>query len=251
MKQIVERISEGVDSDQRLDGIEKLLSVEALQDHVNAGEKMIKDLSSSLNDREIEQLSQILTRVIYDATWLSAEHLRAILFLHTNETPLQPLENKLRDKYAKVLEIDSNGDVRAISLVEEFLSKTKRTKLRTDSEGDDEPTISLTINIQRVKLSKVQRFSWGLNEHATLDKFGFEKAFVDAGPTNRIRASSTEAHLEIVRQCFELISHDTNERTKALISNAMESPMQWNGYPNIWGSCESLFKRLVPMRGEI
>ena len=222
-RQVIESVTEAVESLQTEEDIEKLISSDSLKNKDQAVERLVKDLNESLNDQEIEQLNELLVWALYGSEWFSIEQMRAALFLRTKAPPLQKLEKQIRDKYSKIFDFNSEeGNIVSVrsSDLEEYFQGSKRVKRRAQADIDDDPTISMTISIKNLKLSKVQRFFWDLSEKVVLDKFEFTNSLNDLAPTATISANRSEAHLTLARRCFELLVNDVNENTKALVQYA-------------------------------
>ena len=102
-------------------------------------------------------------------------------------------------------------------------------------DGKDDPKISLTITVDHVNLSKMQRFFWDLSEDIVLDQFNFTKSLTGPERTVTISANRTEGHFTLVRRCFDLLLDELNKETKILgpyalanLSNAPPCPQRRN-----------------------
>lgn len=78
----------------------------------------------------------------------------------------------------------------------------------------------MEIKIDRVKLSKVQRFLWDLSEKAVFDKFEFTESLSSQGSIIQINANRTDAHLLLARRCFTLLLDEPRQETNALCEYA-------------------------------
>ncbi|KAL8822530.1 MAG: hypothetical protein Q9191_006735 [Dirinaria sp. TL-2023a] len=223
-KQIIERVSEGVESEKSVEDIKKLVSEETLMNKDAATERLVKDLNESLNAQEIEQLNELLIWTIYAYKYLSVDEMRAALYLRTKRTPLQSLEDKVARKYSKLLQIDTDNNNTfwmKNDYLEDFFVKSKRQKQEIDTNEVNDPRISMTITIDHVKLSKIQRFFWDLSEKIVLDKFAFTSSLTGPNDTVKIGANKTESHLLLVRRCFDLLLGEPVEETKILCEYAL------------------------------
>lgn len=110
VKQIIERVSEAVKTDQPEEEIDKLISVETLEDAGAAAARLVTELNELLNKQEIEQLNELLAWTIYAWGDISVDEMRAALFLRTQRAPLQSLEDKVAHKYSRILQIGSGNN---------------------------------------------------------------------------------------------------------------------------------------------
>ena len=106
VRQIIETVSEAVELDHSEDQIVKLINADTLQNKDTTIKKLVDDLNASLNSQEIEQLNELLMWTIYAFEYLSVDEMRAALLLRTKRTPLQNLEEKMTQKYCKLLKIE-------------------------------------------------------------------------------------------------------------------------------------------------
>ena len=224
VRQIIERVSEAVESENSVEDITSLISVDTLKDKDAATERLVNDLNESLNVQEIEQLNELLIWTIYAFEYMSVDEMRAALFLRTKRTPLQSLEDKVARKYSKLLLIDTDNNnffKMKSTYLEDFFRNSTREKQEIDTDGVNDPKISMTITIDHVKLSKVQRFFWDLSEKVVLDKFAFSNSLTSPGHTVTVRANKTEAHLALTKRCFDLLLDERVEETKILCDYAL------------------------------
>ena len=222
LRHIVEEVEKGVKSEDRLEDIQKLVSEDTLKNKDAVVEKLINNLNHSLTIQEIEQLNEILIWTIYAFESVSVDQMEAAVFLRTKRTPLQSLKNKMDQKYSGLLQISEDGHFEMRNgHLEEFFRKSKREKPETDVEARDDPKISMTIKIDHVKLSKVQRFLWDLSEKVVLDKFLFTDPRTSPTQSVAISASSVDAHLTLAKRCFDLLLEDPHEKTKEIVPYAL------------------------------
>ena len=90
----------------------------------------------------------------------------------------------MAQKYSRLLQINpdnNNAFELRNSILAEYFAMSKRQEHIVDAEGNRDPSISMTIGIDGVKLSKVQRFLWDLSEKVVLDKFIFTESLADTG----------------------------------------------------------------------
>ncbi|KAL9618620.1 MAG: hypothetical protein Q9160_006661 [Pyrenula sp. 1 TL-2023] len=174
--------------------------------------RLIQELNDSLTRSEITQLKEMLMWIIYADDILTIECMLEILLLRTGLKPRQ-LEAIVTEKYSQLLEVVPEGNDTFIKLrseksddVEDAFSKVPRPKKVDVSETDNDPRITMSININNAKLSKVQRFLWDLSEKVVLDKFEFTKSFSDEQAkcaTNDSLESSEET--QIVRNLVDVL----------------------------------------------
>ena len=184
VRQMLDIVEEAVKSALPEEDIMELISVDTLKDKHSATERLVKKLQESLNVQEIEELNEILIWTIYAYEYIPVDTMRAALFLRTKRTPLQSLEDKVAQKYSRLLYINPDNDnvfVLRNSYLEEYFAISRRQEHIVDAEGNRDPKISMTIRIDGVKLSKVQRFLWDLSEKVVLDKFTFTNSLTDSG----------------------------------------------------------------------
>ena len=202
--QIVSRVNEAIESEE---DVEPLISATTLENLDAQIEKTVTELNLSLRSQEIEQLNELLAWTLSARCWMSIDQMRGALFLRTKRLPRQNLEQKIKEKYSKLLKILTfDDDVCRLDWrdanVEAFFSSSTRTIAGADS---DDPRISMDIKISNVQISKVQRFFWDLSERAVLHKFEFTKPLTDAGSATTIKANTVESHLTIIKRCFEVL----------------------------------------------
>ena len=238
-RQIVERVSEAVKEELFEEDIERLIAEDALKNQQELIHQTVTEYNESLNNQEIEQLNELLLWTIYATEVMSTDEMRAALFMCTKRAPLQSLEDKIREKYYKLLEVRKGSELGfGLNGVEEFdlvcltnseidpyFRGQKREKRESDAEASDDPTISMTITIKNVRLSKVQRFFWDLSEKVVIDKFNFANSLKDFREKMTITSNSAEANLTLTKRCFDLLFDEPKEETKILCRYAMENLM--------------------------
>lgn len=218
-RQVIERVNEAVKSEESVEDIARLISVDTLRNRDAATARLVEELNESLNAQEIEQLNELLVWTTYAFDWMTIEEMRAALFLRTKRTPLQSLEDKVNQKYFRLLQIspDRGGvfDMKDTYL-EDFFRNSKRESQESDSDTSSDPKISMTLSIDHVRLSQVQRFFWDLSEKIVLDRFAFVHSLTDRGQHVKISANKVEAHLAISRRCFDVLLDEPKEETQIL-----------------------------------
>lgn len=225
-KEIITNIRDAIESEQPEAEIIELISPNTVGKKERMAERLLNDLSNSLNDQEVEQLQELLIWTIYAEQPMSIDRLKAALFLRTKRVPLQSLEDKLKEKYSKVLEIRLNDHignkaVYANADITDFLRKLKRVKVENGGKTANEPSISMTINVNNVKLSTVRRFFWDLSELVVLDKFAFTEAFGGLKARKVIGTNKAEGHLALTRRCLDILLDEPVEETKVLSRYAL------------------------------
>ncbi|KAL9594253.1 MAG: hypothetical protein Q9219_007134 [cf. Caloplaca sp. 3 TL-2023] len=227
--QIIEKVSVAVESDQPEDQIIELLSVDTLKNKDKATQRLVTDVSNSLTTPEIIQLNELLAWTIYAFEWMTMDEMRSALYLCTKRTPLQSLEVKIKQKFSKLLKIEpENGrhDYTALEMrdddLEFYFRDTPRTVSKMDSEGNSDPRISMTITIDHVNVSKVQRFLWDLSENIVFERFPFKESVTDLEQTVTVSANFVEANLLIAKRCFEILQDEPIKETQKLGKYAVE-----------------------------
>ena len=180
--------------------------------------RSVLELQESLIDQEIEQLNEILIWTIYAFEYIAVDEMRAILTLRDKKPPLQRLDDKVAQRYSQLLQInpDTNYFEMRNNDLEEYFRNSQRQYSKFDSEGSLDPKISMTIRVDGVKLSKVQRFLWDLSEKVVLDKFSFTSSLTDLAQHVTIHANKTEAHLTMTRRCFDLLLDEPKTETEVI-----------------------------------
>ena len=203
----------------------ELISEDTLENEGGAAKRIVDELNGSLNSQEIEQLNELLAWTIYAFGFIDLETMRAALFLRTQKRPLQSLEDKVAQKYSGIIryEPDYNWfDIRNAKMEAFFMNSRRETK-RLDVQGNDNPKISMKIEIDHVDLSTVQRFFWDLSEKVVLEKFEFTKSQTEAAQIIKISASPTEGHLTLTRRCFDLLLEKPSDDTEHLGQYALRN----------------------------
>jgi hypothetical protein len=222
VQRVLGRIKEAISADRSVEDIKGLLAEGSLEDGNAAAQKVVSALNNSLNDQEIDQLNELLIWAIHGYRYFNVDMLKAALFLRYNRTPLQPLEKKLRGKYAKVFTIDSDGDVVVHDDIENLFRGSPSPRLGKDADGKDKPQISMTITINQADIEMVRRFFWDLSENAVFRTFDFDKFVKDSGDQMKISANPVDAHFAMTTQCLKLLLNEPDKRTDCLIAYALE-----------------------------
>ena len=223
VRQIIETVRKRIESGYSEEQTLELISGHTLENEGEAARRIIDELNGSLSRQEIEQLNELLIWTIYAFEYIEVKGMRAALFLRTKTRPLQSLENKVAQKYSGLLKIEPSTDVLVMSNadLEPFFKDTKREIKKLDMEENDDPKISMKIEIDHVNLSKVQRFFWDLSEKIVLERFAFTTSLVENEQSVKISANPTDAHLALTRKCFDLLLEDLSEETDTLCHYAL------------------------------
>ena len=223
VRQIISKVSAAVEYDQPEDQIAGLISADTLTNKDITIERLVYELNSSLNTSEIGQLNELLAWIIYGFEYMTMEEMRAALFLCTKRTSLSSLETKVRQRYSKLLKIEPENtrhDHSALEMrdadFESYFRGMKREIQEIGTDGNDDPKISMTITIDHVNLSKVQRFFWDLSENIVFERFPFNKAVTNLEQTTQISADFAQGHLTLARRCFEVLLDEPTKETKVL-----------------------------------
>lgn len=233
VRQIMQVICEAVESEVSEDEIMDLISADTLKQKDTVIPKLLAELNDSLNDREIDQLNELLIWTIYSLKSMSTDEMRAALFLRTKRTPLQSLEAKVELKYSKLLKIVPNNALPDCSALEiknddlrNYFRQSKRGKANMDR---DDPKISMTITIHRASIPNVQRFLWDLSEKVNFDKFKFKSSQTSPPQNATISANESDGQMTLARRCFELLQDEPKEATKVLGGYALRY-LDWHLY---------------------
>ncbi|KAH8592092.1 hypothetical protein B0O99DRAFT_689874 [Bisporella sp. PMI_857] len=212
----IEKIGEVVASDGSSAELEKILD-QAGQDQVSIAHDVLGALGESLSIKEIAELNHLLIWAVFAINYFKVFDLKAALHLHFKKASLQPLEKKIKGKYAKIFEINNDGYV----IVNEAIEEAIKTSERTRPLGEEEPQISATITITKANIKTVQNFLWTLTERAMINKFEFDESAALINAKGNIRVNELDSHLIITKQCLALLLADPDEKTDALSSYAM------------------------------
>lgn len=218
VRQILDKVSKSIESACSEDQILALISEDTLENERGAAKRIVNELNGSLNSQEIEQLNELLAWTIYAFGSIGVKTMRAALFLRTQKRPLQSLEDKVAQKYSGIIKYEPDYDWFEIrnAQMEAFFMNSRRETKRLDVQGNDNPKISMKIEIDHVDLSTVQRFFWDLSEKVVLEKFVFTKSQTEAAQNVKISASPTEGHLALTRRCFDLLLEKPSDETEHL-----------------------------------
>lgn len=219
---IIGSVREAVESEKDLNTILELISADTLNNIDLACEKAIRELRTSLSNREIEQLNEILIWTIYGKMYFDAPKMRSALFLLTEKTMFQDLVEKVNEKFSRLLKLseDETFAMRDPGM-EDYFRRMPRLKEGTDgiNEYADEPRITMQISITNAKASHVRRFFWDLSEKIVLDKldhFSFTDQNTSREAEIPIGANGIDGGLVILRRCFDLLFDEEKTETLAI-----------------------------------
>ena len=218
VRQMLHKVSESIDLGFSEEQILELITEDTLESEGGAAKRIVDELNGSLNSQEIEQLNELLAWTIYAFGSIRLKMMQAALFLRTQKRPLQSLEDKVAQKYSRIIEYDRDYNVFEIrnAEMEAFFMNSRRETKRLDMQGNDNPKISMKIEIDHVDLSTVQRFFWDLSEKVVLEKFVFTKSQTETAQKIRISASPTEGHLTLTRRCFDLLLENPSDEAERI-----------------------------------
>ncbi|TGO12725.1 hypothetical protein BTUL_0083g00280 [Botrytis tulipae] len=138
--------------------------------------------------------------------------------------PVQPLEKKLEEKFAKAFPRLKRDNVRVDFPIKQFLERS----------GSDVPTvtasaynietakISMTVAIHQADLHSVQRFSWDLTERTGIEIFDFSPASSDNEKKITISSTWIQAHCRITEQLLKLLNEEPSNETIHLVVYALK-----------------------------
>ncbi|KAI9654642.1 MAG: hypothetical protein M1821_005849 [Bathelium mastoideum] len=220
VQQIIAKVQKAVSNDEDITAIQGLVSKDQLENKELAAERIVEELNESLNPQEIEQLNELLIWTVYGLEYMSVDEMRAALLLRTKKVPLQKLENKVREKYAKIVEVRRRlrDGQDAIYMrndeIADFLQRTRRSNKGKESNVESDSKISMTISFENVKLSQARKFVWKLNEKMTFDGLDFNTPNNEEETRTTIDANPADAHLTLTRRCLAILLD--NQKNDAL-----------------------------------
>ena len=228
VSQVINRVTEAIESGAYMDDIDVLIEDGVIKDATAMVKANVKELNDSLSVQEIEQLNDLLAWALYAYAWLSVPGMTAALFIRTKRVLLQSLEDKITSKYSSILQIHNEAGVMSSVRIrnEDFQiyfgnSPRRRKPTAQIEEGNTDPKISMTIRIDSIPLSKVQRFFWDLNEELVMNKFSFAAANSVSEPTLQVGANAIDSHLLITSRIFEILLNPPNDETSTLSNYAL------------------------------
>lgn len=122
------------------------------------------------------------------------------------------LAKKLEGKYAPLIKILPNGDVKIVDGIAEVITKPRTEKRQID----ETPKFTATITISQGDLRSVQSFLWSLTQKFNHDSLGFNQLADQSNVKGNIRLDHYDAHLGIVRSTMNLLAEPPNTRTDAM-----------------------------------
>ncbi|KAL5341328.1 hypothetical protein BJX70DRAFT_386870 [Aspergillus crustosus] len=164
---------------QDLRKIKEIISSGGIEDLVCSN---VEILEAVLKPREIDELNELLICIVAGYCIFDVEDLAAALSLRFNTVPLQPLKQKITEKYSKIL------------------STWRSILLSTVTDPGNLPTIpkSASPSVSRMRVPKRCTFQPGSDFSSSGNK--------------KIRVYNVDAHFEIVKRAFSFFSHPpTNE----------------------------------------
>lgn len=177
----------------------------------------LERMEAMLKPREIEEINEILIWAVAAEFTMTLEELAAALFLRFNTVSLQPLDEKITEKYSKILTLTLTFGRRYLALKDHVRDCVVAQRDRPRQSADD-PKITATISITNGDLKMVQRFFWDLNHYSFLGGFAFNQKSEQANAVQRkIQVYKADAHLEIVKRAFDFFVNPlVDERSKPL-----------------------------------
>ena len=223
VRQMLDRVNQSIESEFSEEQVLKLISQDTLENEGGAAKRTVDELNGSLNSQEIEQLNDLLAWTIYAFDIIDLETMQAALFLRTKKRPLQRLEDKVAQKYSDIIRYEPEYKLFEISNAEmgALFMNSRRDTTRLDGQANDNPKISMKIEIDHVDLSTVQRFFWDLSEKVVLERFVFTKSQTEAAQPFKISASQSEGHLTLTKRCFDLLLEEPSHETERLEQYAL------------------------------
>jgi hypothetical protein len=137
--------------------------------------------------------------------------------LYSGTESIGLLQDIISSKYLAVLKIDESQDgtfVEGQDGALEYLQKKKHHKTR---HSKDQPTISMTININNADQEVVGHFLWDLAQKAIRDRFNFDSASNTSHlRQNTIAVDEFEAHHTIAMCALKYLCEEPREGTQAI-----------------------------------
>lgn len=216
IRQKLELLQEAERNDLSSKELDRIMSDEPGAIHLEEGRKLLADLATSLNAKDIIQLNQILRWLLYAELPMDLDEVEAVLYLEEDAETLQPLRKKIKNRYSQILQVYGQS-----IYVDPIMSSTLQENEDDSRAGfNDEPLVSLNISIQNATEPTVRQFVWQLNEQMVSGKFDF---FSNTSAGNsKIYVNKVEGHLAIVRLCFKLLNEGYNDQTETIVYYARD-----------------------------
>lgn len=212
----LEKIKSIVRKTGKWEDIVKVLN-EADEDEQSISRRAIRDLETSLDPEEIEELNELLIWTA-DARGqpFTIDELEEALLLRFKVPSLLKLEKKIKGKYSKIFEI-SAGNLKNVFIREGILGLVRRE--RTGQRGeDDEAKFDISITITKANLTKVQRFLWNLSMklEETQDRFGFQHLEDKTKMHGTIQVNEFDSYMALLDRTFDLLADEPTKATEAI-----------------------------------
>ncbi|KAL4969439.1 uncharacterized protein BDV14DRAFT_196251 [Aspergillus stella-maris] len=214
VQQDLKKIKEAVDSSGTEEDLNQLLQ-ESNPDTMTRLQNDIRALETKLKPREVEEINELLMWVVAGFDWFDLQELTSALFVRLKAVSLQPLAQKVTEKYSKIFALSPSGDSLYLQEGVKDCVVTKRVDAR---QPEDTPKINLTISITNADTYSVRRFFWDLSHHHSINGFDFSSESV-LGPsqTKKIHINRVDAHFVIIQRAFELLTQSpVDERAKGM-----------------------------------
>lgn len=228
VSQFVNRITEVIESKVYLDDIDGLISDVDTEDPNKLVVANLEELNTNLSNQEIEQLNSLLSWVLCAYEEMTIPFLTAAVLVRTKHALVQNLEDKITERYGRLLRIVNETSERAIvrfrtSELLEYILNSRRRKRSTEQNehGNTDPSITMSIQIENVPLSQVRRFFWDLNRQILMEKFPLPVAKGSSGSAVQVGVNKIDSDLLITNQCFDILLEPWKEETSELSSYAL------------------------------
>ncbi|KAM7203284.1 Nacht and tpr domain containing protein [Rhypophila sp. PSN 637] len=209
VKTALEKIRAIVRKTGKWEDIVKVLN-EANEDEKSISAKAIRELESSLEPQEIDELNELLIWTAYaKGQPFTLKELEDALLLRFKTPSLLKLEKKIRGKYSKIFDISGGTNV----IIREDILDLVRKERTSQRRQDDEAKFSVSITITKANLTSVQRFLWNLSMKldATQDNFGFQQLGDKATMHGTIQVNEFDSYMSILNKTFALLSDEPNK----------------------------------------
>ena len=220
-QQKLARIREAVDSDAYIDEAIMILNQNPAEDQGKIAQTILSDLNATLNAHDIKQLNELLNWAIFGYQWFSIDDLQAVLFLSSGRSPLQPLEKKFKNKYARIFQYDKDR-VEVVDSVEDlFRSADYVAPGKAAALDNTDAKITMDLSIRQADVRTVQQFCWDLTERVGIGRFDFVMANSHNESKGVIHCDRPNAKYRMAELLLKLLNDEPHEKTKALVKYAL------------------------------
>ncbi|KAJ0116751.1 neutral permease protein [Diaporthe amygdali] len=186
---------------------------------MNSHETAIKALQRSLTLEEISELNELLKWVHFSSRRMTVAELEGAMLLYSGTESIGLLQDIITSKYLAVLKIDCSEDGCFVEGQDGALEYLQKEEDRKGRQSKDQPTISMTININNVDHEVVGHFLWDLAQKGIRDQFRFN--FDSASNILHTRQSTIavdeyEAHHTIAMRALKYLCGEPRDETQEI-----------------------------------